>query len=343
VIEFAATTHPGNRYQHNEDSIGWSEKARLWFVADGMGGHSRGDIASATVKKAILNAAANLERSLSELVLLAHEAVLLEGIERHLPNMGSTLVMARVSRTELTVSWCGDSRAYLWRTGELIRVTRDHSLLEQLLENGVVAPEEAFGHPRRNVLLQALGINDPRPEPGEIALTLADDDLLLLCSDGIHDELPDGTIADVLRAFETPQDIVDELERRVLSGDARDNLSVIALRFKGLPEEGDAALNVVDLREYLQAIQHPVAAGKQQVVDTLELPVAADTAAAKLAQSAAANQGTAVERSGQGSPSAMASELPTPTRTPVTDPGGRELWLVLAGITLLVLLVLLLT
>ncbi len=324
MIEFSATTHPGNRYQHNEDSIGWSEKAGLWFVADGMGGHSRGDIASATVKKALLTAAADPERSLSELVLLAHEAVLLEGIERDLPNMGSTVVMARVTGAELSIGWCGDSRAYLWRAGELIRVTRDHSLLEQLLENGVVAPEEAFGHPRRNVLVQALGINDPRPNPGELKITLADDDLLLLCSDGIHDELPDGTIAEVLRAFATPQDIVDELERRVLGGDARDNLSVIAMRFQGLPEGGDPALNAVDLREYLQAAQNPVATGKQHVVDTLELPVAPD-------------------QTTQGTPAASDSRLPTPTRTPINDPGSRELWFALAGVVLLVVLVLLLT
>lgn len=330
MIEFSATTHPGNRYQHNEDAIGWSEKAGLWFVADGMGGHSRGDIASATVKKSLLNAATDPERSLSELVLLAHEAVLLEGIERDLPNMGSTVVMARVTDTELTVGWCGDSRAYLWRGCELLRVTRDHSLLEQLLENGVIGPEEAFGHPRRNVLVQALGINDPRPTPGEIALTLDDGDLLLLCSDGIHDELQDGTIAEVLHAYSAPQDIVDELERRVLGGDARDNLSVVALRFTDLPPGGPVPLNAPDLRTRLDAIQRPSEPGRHQVVDTLELPVVREGAAK-------------VSIAGQPEREAI-----TPTATPAAIPpakdhGGLELWLLLAGVALLVVLVLIFT
>ena len=184
MIEFTATTHPGNRYQLNEDAIGWSEKAGIWFVADGIGGHARGDLASATVKKALLEAPAHPPRSLKKLVMLAHEAVLLESIEQSLTNMGSTVVLARIQDNRLNVAWCGDSRAYLFRGGKLTRLTRDHSLLEQLLESGAVKPEEAFGHPRRNVLVQALGINDPTPQPSEIALTLDDDDLIILCSDG---------------------------------------------------------------------------------------------------------------------------------------------------------------
>lgn len=246
MIEFTATTHPGNRYQLNEDAIGWSEKAGIWFVADGIGGHARGDLASATVKKALLEAPAHPPRSLKKLVMLAHEAVLLESIEQSLTNMGSTVVLARIQDNRLNVAWCGDSRAYLFRGGKLTRLTRDHSLLEQLLESGAVKPEEAFGHPRRNVLVQALGINDPTPQPSEIALTLDDDDLIILCSDGVHDELHDDHISELLTAMGasgsvSTQAIVDEIERRVLATDARDNLSAICLRVNGLAgRESDA-------------------------------------------------------------------------------------------------------
>ena len=278
MIEFTAATHPGNRYTHNEDAIGWSEEAGLWFVADGMGGHARGDIASATVKGALLSAATEPLRPLPELVLLAHEAVQQQGILRDLPNMGSTLVIARVVEDQLSVSWCGDSRAYLWRDGQLVRITRDHSLLEQLLESGAVAPEDAFGHPRRNVLIQALGINDPQPQPGAVALTLNNDDMLLLCSDGVHDELPDGTIADVMQAFGEPQAIVDELERRVLSGDARDNLSVICLRVSGLVPGAADALSVADIRDELQAGQGSAIPTRQRVANTQELAAVPDAA-----------------------------------------------------------------
>ena len=241
MIDFTATTHPGNRYQHNEDAIGWSEEAGIWFVADGIGGHARGDLASAIVKKTLLAAPTEPQIPLKQLVLLAHEAVLLEAIEQSLTNMGSTLVLARINGNRLNIAWCGDSRAYLWRRGKLNRLTRDHSLLEQLLESGVVTPEEAFGHPRRNVLVQALGINEPPPRPSEISLTLDNGDVLLLCSDGVHDELHDSHICDVLTAKSasatSSQAIVDELERRVLATDARDNLSVICLCFSGLSQK----------------------------------------------------------------------------------------------------------
>lgn len=276
LIEFTATTHPGNRYQHNEDAIGWDQEAGVWFVADGIGGHARGDVASATVKTALLGPAVQSDRSLTELVMLAHEAVLLEGIERGLKNMGSTLVIARISGARLGIAWCGDSRAYLWRAGQLARLTRDHSLLEELLESGVVNPEEAFGHPRRNVLVQALGISDPRPAPEEISLTLDSDDLVLLCSDGVHDELPDSVIADVFAAMSdsptrSTQAVVDELERRVLATDARDNLSAICLRVNGLARrEPFAKDQSIDLQ---QTIQRDLQKTHQRIVDTRKVPL----------------------------------------------------------------------
>ena len=331
MIEFTATTHPGNRYQHNEDAIGWSEEAGLWFVADGMGGHARGDIASATAKKALLSAAIDPARSLTDLVLLAHEAVLLEGIERDLPNMGSTLVVARVAHDQLSVGWCGDSRAYLWREGQLLRVTRDHSLLEQLLESGVVAPEEAFGHPRRNVLIQALGINDPRPEPGEVTLTLNNDDLLLLCSDGLHDELQDGTIADVVQALSDPKAIVAELERRVLRGDARDNLSIICLRVSGLEPRSVDVLNAAQVRDQLRASQSSLITTRRRVVDTLELPVVPDVVPREV-PNVQAPTGRAFE------PESTSENSESADNTSNTD-----LWLALVGVGLLVGLVLLFT
>lgn len=340
VIEFRAATHPGNRYQHNEDALGWNERAGLWFIADGMGGHARGDIASATAKKALLGAATDPERSLTQLVMLAHEAVLLEGIEQALPNMGSTLVLARISGNQLNVAWCGDSRAYLWRAGELIRLTRDHSLLEQLLESGVVAPEDAFDHPRRNVLVQALGINDPRPVPSEISLTLDNDDVLLLCSDGIHDELHDTTMADVLAAMAEPpavvakpQAVVEELERRVLATDARDNLSVICLHVSALLHGTDLPLGVAALKSELEAAQHAAGSIRQRVVDTLELPAVPDVAAPQKVASAA---------SAPRKPALLSGRKTSAEPANVSQP-NTELWVALVCVALLVVLVLLFT
>jgi len=348
LIEFTAITHPGNRYQHNEDAIGWSESAGMFFVADGMGGHARGDIASATVKRALLAAANDPERSLSELVLLAHEAVLLESIEQSLPNMGSTVVLARFRGEILNVAWCGDSRAYLWRAGELTRLTRDHSLLEQLLESGAVAPEEAFGHPRRNVLVQALGINDPPPEPSEIRLTLDNNDVVLLCSDGIHDELRDSTLAEVLGRFAQPGDVVDELERAVLKGDARDNLSAICLRVSELaPRAGNAsaALDVQDVESSRLTLPRASAATRRRIVDTLELPVTdtGNDATVTPRSVPKAESPVAATRSPESGSAPVDDNASTRKPAAANDSMGIELWLALLCVALLVVLVVMFT
>lgn len=252
MIEFAAVTDTGNRYQHNEDAMGWDIDVGVWLVADGMGGHARGDVASETVRESLLGALAHTEGAtapastpasglasplpLQELILTAHDAVIAEASARGFHNMGSTVVVARVDGRSVEIGWCGDSRAYLSRDGELLRLTADHSLLEQLLRSGVVQPEEAFGHPQKHVLVQALGINEPRPIPTVLRFEMMAGDRLLLCSDGVHDELRDEQIQAVLAAETDPQACVDRLRELVLAGTARDNLSAVCLTDPDLPD-----------------------------------------------------------------------------------------------------------
>lgn len=252
MIEFAAESHPGNRYQHNEDSLGWVEEAGVWLVADGMGGHACGDVASRTVKQSLLRASAAASEqakpsSLPELISQAHAAVVAEGIRRSAENMGSTVVMVRVSGDSAEIGWCGDSRVYLWRDKQLVRLTRDHSLLEQLLESGVVDPSEAFGHPQKHVLVQALGISNPEPVPAKLHIDLANEDMLLLCSDGLHDELRDDEINELIVANPEPGEAVRALIARTLLGEARDNISVVCLRMSGLASS-QPPLSVPQLR-----------------------------------------------------------------------------------------------
>jgi len=254
VTLFAAESHPGNRYQHNEDSLGWSEEAGVWFVADGMGGHACGDVASRVVKQSVLQyfsaAAEAPERNvdLTQMIMQAHASVVAEGQRLTAQNMGSTLVLVRLAAGLAHIGWCGDSRAYLWRQNELVRLTRDHSLLEQLLDSGVVDPADAFGHPQKHVLVQALGISEPVPVPSEIKLELASGDLLLLCSDGLHDELRDEEMVDLLRINPKPGEVVQALMRRVLEGPARDNISIVVLDVGEITECRDA-LSIAQLRE----------------------------------------------------------------------------------------------
>ena len=260
MIEFAAETHPGNRYQHNEDSLGWSEDAGVWLVADGMGGHACGDIASRTAKQAVLDALSAGEPAsdapLTDLISQAHDAVVSEGIRRDAVNMGSTIAVIRFSGASAEIGWCGDSRVYLWRDGQLVRLTRDHSLLEQLLESGLVQPEEAFGHPQKHVLVQALGITNPPPVPAQLKVELASDDMLLMCSDGLHDELRDEDISSLLLANPEPDLAVAALVKRVLAGPARDNVSVVCMRLSDLDDALviQPPLSVAQLRERFERL-----------------------------------------------------------------------------------------
>ncbi len=253
VIEFAAESHPGNRYQHNEDSLGWVEDAGVWLVADGMGGHACGDVASRIVKQSLLQgSAAVMDHSelpaLPAMIFDAHTAVVAEGLRRSAENMGSTVVVVRIKGSKAEIGWCGDSRVYLWRKQQLIRLTRDHSLLEQLLESGVVDPADAFGHPQKHVLVQALGIADPEPVPAELSLDLDNGDMILLCSDGLHDEMRDDQISDLLLANPEPTDAVGALIAETLLGEALDNISVVCLRIKDI-EVLQPVLSVEQLRE----------------------------------------------------------------------------------------------
>ena len=254
MIEYAAVSNPGNRYQHNEDTVGWDDANGVWLIADGMGGHARGDLAAKIVRQSVLAALTEVSgpepAPLCELIMTAHDAVLAQAVERNLHNMGSTVVMARVQGAIAEIGWCGDSRAYLYRGGELLRLTADHSLLEQLLRSGVVQPDEAFTHPQKHVLIQALGIEDPRPKPNEIQIELLTGDRLLLCSDGIHDELRDEQIARILGASHSPQVCVEMLQRQVLKGTARDNLSALCLDASELVDN-PAAENFAELRQRL--------------------------------------------------------------------------------------------
>jgi len=218
--------------------------AGVWLVADGMGGHACGDVASRVAKQSVLkqltlNDYAE-DLSLTELISHAHDAI----------------VVLRLFGAIAQIGWCGDSRVYLQRDNELVRLTRDHSLLEQLLESGVVEPTEAFGHPQKHVLVQALGITNPPPVPAQLEVELASDDMLLLCSDGLHDELRDEDIAALLKDNPQPSGAVAALVKRVLEGPARDNVSVVCLKVHDLERSSQSQkpLSVEQLRERFERL-----------------------------------------------------------------------------------------
>jgi serine/threonine protein phosphatase PrpC len=226
----AARTHPGRRGGQNEDSVGWNEASGLYFVADGMGGHASGDVASRIVKETLLGNALNLP--LRAAVKRAHEEVAQAAADNPVhSNMGSTVVATRIADRHAEIVWVGDSRAYLWRGQELRQLTRDHSYLEVLRQQENLSEAQLRGHPNKNLVTQTLGIG--APEPSVTTEPLRKGDWLLLCSDGLNDELEDGEIARILRTHAAPDAAADALIDAALARGGHDNVSAVIVEYDG--------------------------------------------------------------------------------------------------------------
>ena len=227
---FSGRTHVGRRGGVNEDVIGWDEETNFWFVADGMGGHASGDVASRVVKETLLGEALSLP--LVDAIRKAHETVAATAKTNvAYDNMGSTVVATRIVERQAEIAWVGDSRAYLWRDGALSVVTRDHSYLEVLRTQENLSEEQLRGHPNRNLVTRTLGIGTPEPSLAKVPLRRQD--WLLLCSDGLNDELEDKEIAEVLRIHREPEQATEALIDAALAKGGRDNVSAVVVEYDG--------------------------------------------------------------------------------------------------------------
>lgn len=233
VLSFGSRTDTGLVRGHNEDSL--VARPPLFAVADGMGGHEAGEVAS-EIAIETLTASAPTEPSATELgnaVIAANHAVIsatLEGIGK--PGMGTTLTAAMVKGTKLVVAQVGDSRAYLLHEGSLQRITRDHSYVADLIEQGEITEEEARWHPQRSVITRALG-GDENMVPDLYELTVGEGDRLLLCSDGLTSMVPDERIEEILVDTPDPQEATDALVNEALQEGGHDNVTVIVVNPSG--------------------------------------------------------------------------------------------------------------
>jgi protein phosphatase/serine/threonine-protein phosphatase Stp1 len=229
-FESWAVTHPGSVRSHNEDTFVDRPDLGLWAVADGAGGHDAGEVASGMLKQALEEIPAGLSASeLLAQVRLRVEAVhqaLREEAERRGPRsiIASTLVVLLARDGHFACLWAGDARAYLLRDGVLAQVTRDHSLVQELVDAGAITPEEAEGHPRANVITRAVGAAEAL-ELDKVSSRLAVGDRFLLCSDGLSKTLPDAELAVLLAGPGAADRLVDE----ALSRHATDNITVVAI------------------------------------------------------------------------------------------------------------------
>jgi serine/threonine protein phosphatase PrpC len=222
----------GRVRKHNEDSVLARAEIGLWAVADGMGGHGGGDLAS----QAVVSALARLAPQSTGAALLSEFEACIGAVNADLRALarsrgrgvvGTTLVAVLVHSGHFACVWCGDSRVYLLRNGALEQVTRDHSEVQELVDRGVLDRDEAKVWPRRNVVTRALGV----AEQAELEIidgpTFAGD-RFLLCSDGLTAHVDDGEIAALLAA-EDPQKACDDLLALTLQRGASDNVSLIVV------------------------------------------------------------------------------------------------------------------
>jgi serine/threonine protein phosphatase PrpC len=235
LIRFAGATHVGLKRERNEDSYLLRPEAGLWAVADGMGGHGGGDVASQMAISALerIDPAPTGEALLADVeaaVADANRDMRAHAQAESRGMIGTTLVALLMFGEHFACLWCGDSRAYLLRAGALRQVTRDHSETQDLVDRGVLDPEEAKLWPRRNVLTRALGVSDAA-ELEIVSDRLEAGDVFLLCSDGLTGHLDADEIASAL-VEEEPQAVCDRLIALTLERGASDNVTVVVVRYE---------------------------------------------------------------------------------------------------------------
>ncbi|HET7592190.1 MAG TPA: protein phosphatase 2C domain-containing protein [Rhodanobacteraceae bacterium] len=236
MIEFGHATHAGLRREHNEDTYWADADLGLFLVADGLGGHEHGELASALARDAVV-AATRGGKGLSDAALRANDEILAyphpDGAT--VAPMGTTLAALRLGGDYgFEIAWVGDSRIYLWSQGALKQLSRDDSVVQELVEQGTITADEARSHPQRNQITQALGITPPetlkiQPLAGRCSAGMQ----FLLCTDGLTEELDDTRIAAVLsRTDLAAQECVDHLLLEALDAGGRDNITVVLVRIR---------------------------------------------------------------------------------------------------------------
>lgn len=225
----AFRTDVGKVRANNQDAPIVSEKLRLYGVADGMGGHKGGEVASTSARDDLLR---ELEGKTPSVATLSGA---IEEVNRQiyhqqehddaLTGMGTTLSVLWMSDNFVYIGHVGDSRVYLLRDGEFKQMTLDHSLVEQLVREGVLTEEEAQNHPMRNIITRAIG-TDESVEVDVVVEERRKGDLWLACSDGLHGLVDDRQMRDALRQY-APEKAADVLLKAALDAGGRDNVTLL--------------------------------------------------------------------------------------------------------------------
>lgn len=230
----SAVSHTGKVRQLNEDAYLERSDIGLWVVADGVGGHNAGDLASKTVVEAL----AQVDRPdlLGPFVDAVEDQLLYSNKQlREIASqynddrtIGSTVIVLLAYHQHCIIMWVGDSRAYLYRNGILKQLSRDHSQVEELVKNGIVSPEDAQSHPSANVITKAIGASDDLYVDID-AEGVQPGDTFLLCSDGLYRHITHSELSTYL-AMDDIHDCCRQLLALTLERGALDNLTIIVVR-----------------------------------------------------------------------------------------------------------------
>ena len=225
---FGCESHAGRVRDNNQDAAKSAADLGLWIVADGMGGEAAGEVASRLAVDEIETAIRSGD-PLPDAVARAHRSI------RAAPargfgsaGMGSTVVVLKLHSHRYEIAWVGDSRVYLLRRGVLTQLTRDHSLVQDLLESGAISVIEAQAHPHRNIITRVLG-GDAEPVIDQCSGRVDAGDLFLLCSDGLNNEIDDARIRDLLTAAKGPEAAAADLVAAAVEAGGRDNISAMVV------------------------------------------------------------------------------------------------------------------
>ncbi len=236
LTTFGSRTDIGCLRDHNEDSLVVAPP--LFVVADGMGGHAAGEVASEIAVDVIADLAPEHPdgEALAHAVKEANRAVIQAAREgRGREGMGTTVTAALLEGERLVIAQVGDSRAYLLHQGKLQQLTRDHSLVADMIEAGQLTPEEARTHPQRSVITRALG-SDLHLQPDIYEINVETGDRLLICSDGLSGMVDDEGIEHTLRRVQDPQRCASQLVNEAVANGGHDNVTVIVADVTGFAE-----------------------------------------------------------------------------------------------------------
>lgn len=237
-----AVSHPGRVRTLNEDRHLVVPRSGLWLVADGMGGHDSGEVASAAIVQhlstiGVASSAPDLRARFEDRVARANAEIWALSIARGGGIIGSTLAALLIFGQQFACIWLGDSRVYLVRDGVLQQITRDHTEVQELVDRGVLTPEEARVWPRRNVITAAVGSAEaiyPEMQLGQVL----PGDVFVLATDGLTTHVGDGEIRDTVLA-NAPEDACAALLESTLERGGTDNVTIVVLKCVAAEVQGD--------------------------------------------------------------------------------------------------------